>query len=70
MQVGDFMLICGHISSFVPGPLIGPNQMNLATFPDMSEADKRICRKDRNYCKRVADSVERGRICADNRTEL
>ena len=39
MQAGDFMLINGHISSFVPSPLIGPNIEELGVrFPDMSEA--------------------------------
>lgn len=34
---GDFMLICDHITSFVPSPLIGPNINELGTrFPDMS----------------------------------
>ena len=38
MQAGDFMLINGHISSFVPSPLIGPNIEELGVrFPDMSE---------------------------------
>ncbi len=33
----DFMLICDHISSFVPSPLLGRNQEVLGTrFPDMS----------------------------------
>ena len=42
MQVGDFMLITGHISSFVPSPLIGPNPDELGTrFPDMSEVYKK-----------------------------
>ena len=42
MHVGDFMLITGHISSFVPSPLIGPNIEELGTrFPDMSEVYKK-----------------------------
>lgn len=37
-QAGDFMLINGQISSFVPSPLIGPNMDELGVrFPDMSE---------------------------------
>ncbi|GHU43249.1 purine nucleoside phosphorylase [Clostridia bacterium] len=42
-QAGDFMLIKGQISSFVPSPLIGANVEELGVrFPDMSE----IYRKD------------------------
>ncbi len=41
MHAGDFMLITGHISSFVPSPLVGPNIEELGTrFPDMSEVYK------------------------------
>ncbi|MFV0466321.1 MAG: purine-nucleoside phosphorylase [Lachnospiraceae bacterium] len=37
MHAGDFMLITGQISSFVPSPLIGSNIEELGTrFPDMS----------------------------------
>ncbi|MBO5372392.1 MAG: purine-nucleoside phosphorylase [Lachnospiraceae bacterium] len=36
-KAGDFMLITGQISSFVPSPLIGKNIEELGTrFPDMS----------------------------------
>ena len=42
MHAGDFMLITGHISRFVPSPLIGPNIEELGTrFPDMSEVYKK-----------------------------
>ena len=42
MHAGDFMLIIGHISSFVPSPLVGPNIEELGTrFPDMSEVYKK-----------------------------
>ena len=35
---GDLMLITDHISSFVPNPLLGPNDSSLGVrFPDMSE---------------------------------
>ena len=35
---GDLMLITDHISSFVPNPLIGPNDDSLGVrFPDMSK---------------------------------
>lgn len=37
MQAGDFMLLTGQISSFVPSPLIGANIEELGErFPDMS----------------------------------
>lgn len=36
-NVGDFMIITDHISSFVPSPLVGENIEELGTrFPDMS----------------------------------
>ena len=39
LSVGDFMMICDHISSFVPSPLIGANDNNTGVrFPDMSNA--------------------------------
>ena len=42
MHAGDFMLITGHISRFVPSPLVGPNIEELGTrFPDMSEVYKK-----------------------------
>ncbi len=41
-HVGDFMMITGQISSFVPSPLIGPNIDELGVrFPDMSEIYKK-----------------------------
>lgn len=41
-HVGDFMLITGQISSFIPSPLIGPNLEELGVrFPDMSEIYKK-----------------------------
>ncbi len=44
-QPGDLMLICDHISSFVPSPLRGKNKDALGTrFPDMSDVyDKALC---------------------------
>ena len=37
-QVGDFMMITDHISSFVPSPLIGENVSELGErFPDMTK---------------------------------
>lgn len=49
MHAGDFMLINGHISSFVPSPLIGPNIEELGVrFPDMSEV----------YSKRLQKTIK------------
>lgn len=43
---GDLMLIRDQISSFVPSPLIGPNEEKLGTrFPDMSEIYSKRCRE-------------------------
>lgn len=55
MQVGDFMLIRGQISNFVPSPLIGPNLDELGVrFPDMSE----IYRKElRDTIKSTAEAL-------------
>lgn len=51
---GDLMIIDDHISSFVPSPLIGPNEEELGTrFPDMS------CVYDREL-------IELARECADD----
>lgn len=46
LESGDLMLITDHITSFVPSPLIGPNEDELGPrFPDMSEV----------YSKRLGD---------------
>ena len=38
LEAGDLMLLTDHIASFVPSPLIGPNEDQLGTrFPDMTE---------------------------------
>ncbi|GHU45941.1 purine nucleoside phosphorylase [Clostridia bacterium] len=43
---GDFMLICDHISSFVPNPLAGANFERLGVrFPDMSDVYSRTLRE-------------------------
>ena len=45
MRPGDFMLISGHITDFVPSPLIGPNIDELGVrFPDMSDVYKKELR--------------------------
>lgn len=55
MHAGDFMLINGHISSFVPSPLLGQNLEELGTrFPDMSEV---YDRKLRDMIKDAANDL-------------
>lgn len=45
-RAGDFMMITDHISSFVPSPLIGPNEDELGErFPDMSEVYNKALQK-------------------------
>lgn len=47
-NVGDFMVIEDHISSFVPSPLIGKNDDEIGVrFPDMSEV----------YSKRLSNAI-------------
>ena len=49
-QAGDFMLMSDHISSFIPSPLIGPNDEEAGPrFPDMSEV----------YSKRLQDVIRK-----------
>ena len=64
MHAGDFMLITGHISSFVPSPLVGPNIEELGTrFPDMSEVYKQDLQEIiRNSGKELWNSVKRRNV--------
>ncbi len=56
MEVGDLMLINGHISSFVPSPLIGQNIDELGVrFPDMSDV---YATELRDIIKKVATDVK------------
>ena len=52
-SAGDLMLITDHIASFVPNPLIGPNDDDLGVrFPDMSSIyDKELS----NIIRRVSE---------------
>ena len=56
MKAGDFMLINGQISNFVPSPLIGENLDELGVrFPDMSD----IYRKElRDIIKTTAETLQ------------
>ena len=48
---GCLMLLTGHIASFVPSPLIGPNEEALGPrFPDMSEVYALPLREFRQIC--------------------
>ena len=56
MEVGDLMLISGHISSLVPSPLIGKNIDELGVrFPDMSDV---YATELRDIIKNVAKESE------------
>ena len=56
MEVGDLMLINGHISCLVPSPLIGQNIDELGVrFPDMSDV---YAKELREIIKEVAEKNE------------
>lgn len=59
---GDFMLIRDQISSFVPSPLIGPNEEALGVrFPDMSEIyDVSVCDHIRAAAKELELPLREG----------
>lgn len=62
LKPGDLMLICDHISSFVPNPLIGPNHDEFGPrFPDMSEVySQRLRRLARRCAGRMRVSLKEG----------
>ena len=59
---GDLMLICDHIASFVPSPLIGKNKDALGTrFPDMSKVyAPELCNTARNIAKKQKLTLKEG----------
>ena len=61
-HVGDFMLITGQISSFVPSPLIGQNIDELGVrFPDMSQVYRRDLQEIiRNSAKKLNIPLREG----------
>ena len=61
-QIGDFMLISDHISSFIPSPLIGVNQTELGPrFPDMTNVyDKEFRTKIRALCDDMGIAIREG----------
>ena len=62
IDVGDFMAIKDHISTFVPSPLIGANIGQLGTrFPDMSHVyDPDLCSLIKECGKKLNLSVKEG----------
>ncbi len=61
-QIGDFMLISDHISSFVPSPLIGINQAELGPrFPDMTNVyNYELRMKVRELCEKIKITIQEG----------
>ena len=61
-KAGDFMLMTGHISSFVPNPLIGPNIPEFGVrFPDMSYVyDPELCDIVRSKAKEAGIDLKEG----------
>lgn len=59
---GDLMLITDHISSYVPNPLLGPNDSSLGVrFPDMSEVyDNDLKELIRNKAKEIGIDIKEG----------
>ena len=55
-EAGDLMLLTDQISSFVPSPLLGPNEDGLGPrFPDMSEV---YSRRLRELAKNAAEELK------------
>ena len=61
-QIGDFMLISDHISSFIPSPLIGVNHIELGPrFPDMTDVYNCELRvKVHALCERMQIAIKEG----------
>ncbi|MCI8385865.1 MAG: purine-nucleoside phosphorylase [Acutalibacter sp.] len=59
---GDLMLLTGQITSFVPSPLIGPNQEELGPrFPDMTEVySLRLRGRARDAAERLGIPLKEG----------
>ena len=62
LEPGSLMLITDHIASFVPSPLIGPNEEGLGPrFPDMSEVySKRLRALAREAAGELAIPLKEG----------
>ena len=61
-NVGDLMQITGHISSFVPSPLIGENVEELEErFPDMSEVyDRKLLKQIKKIASNLGVELKEG----------
>ncbi|MCR5702900.1 MAG: purine-nucleoside phosphorylase [Lachnospiraceae bacterium] len=59
---GDLMMIRDHIATFVPNPLIGPNEESLGVrFPDMSNIyDNDICKIIKDCSEKLNISLKEG----------
>ena len=56
LEAGDLMLLTDHITSFVPSPLLGPNEDELGPrFPDMSQV---YSPRLRELARKAAASLE------------
>ncbi len=61
-NAGELMMICDHISSFVPSPLRGENVSELGTrFPDMSHVySPKLCEIIRSSARELGISLHEG----------
>ena len=59
---GDLMLLTGQITSFVPSPLIGPNEERLGPrFPDMTEVySARLRQRAKDAARRLGIPLKEG----------
>lgn len=62
LSPGDLMLITGQIASFVPSPLVGPNEEKLGPrFPDMSQIySLRLQNKAREAARELGTELKEG----------
>lgn len=62
LEAGDLMLLTDHIASFVPSPLLGPNEDDFGPrFPDMSQVySPRLREKARQAAEELSISLKEG----------
>ena len=65
LEPGDLMLLTDHIASFVPSPLLGPNEKELGPrFPDMSQVySPRLRQRAMAAAERLGIPIKQGCIC-------